>query len=153
MVFRKPSLLLCRMAEPIYTVASDGETTGEDKQQYPFPDLAVGIDIGTSKCSVAIWNGSRVELLRNTRNQKSMRSYVLFKDVEDPSGGISEELPHSDHEIFSGSAVFNMKRLVGRVDSDPIVHASKTLPFLVQTLDIGAVCCSPGEQSLAINHT
>lgn len=124
------------MAEPIYTVASDSETTGDDKQQYPFPDLAVGIDIGTSKCSVAIWNGSRVELLRNTRNQKSMRSYVIFKD-EAPSGGISEELPHSEQEIYSGSAVFNMKRLVGRIDTDPVVHASKTLPFLVQTLDIG----------------
>lgn len=124
------------MAEPIYTVASDSETTGEEKQQHPFPDVAVGIDLGTSKCSVAIWNGSRVELLRNTRSQKLMRSYVMFKD-EAPSGGISEELPHSEQEIYSGSAVFNMKRLIGRVDTDPVVHASKTLPFLVQTLDIG----------------
>ncbi|ONK59651.1 uncharacterized protein A4U43_C08F8870 [Asparagus officinalis] len=124
------------MAEPVYTVASDSETTGEDKHQPPFPDLAVGIDIGTSKCSVGIWNGSRVELLRNTRNQKLMRSYVMFKD-EAPSGGISEELPHSEQEIFSGGAVFNMKRLIGRIDTDPVVRASKTLPFLVQTLDIG----------------
>nr|QBS00781.1 HSP70 [Agave sisalana] len=124
------------MAEPIYTVASDSETTGEDKLLSSFPDLAIGIDIGTSKCSVAIWNGSKVELLRNTRNQKSLRSYVMFKD-EAPSGGISEELPHNEQDIFSGGAVFNMKRLVGRMDTDPVVHASKTLPFLVQTLDIG----------------
>nr|AIZ68151.1 heat shock 70 kDa protein 8 isoform X1 [Albuca bracteata] len=124
------------MAEPIYTVISDSETTGEDKQQSSFPDLAIGIDIGTSQCSVAIWNGSRVELLRNTRNQKSMRSYVMFKD-EVPSGGISEELPHTDQDILSGGAIFNVKRLIGRIDTDPVVHTSKTLPFLVQTLDIG----------------
>ncbi|MQM07253.1 hypothetical protein Taro_040091 [Colocasia esculenta] len=127
--------IITEMAEQPYTVASDSETSHDDKQS-SFPDLALGIDIGTSKCSVAIWNGSHVELLRNTRNQKLMRSYVLFRD-EIPTGGVSEELPHDDQEIFSGSAVFNMKRLIGRVDTDPVVHASKSLPFLVQTLDIG----------------
>ncbi|XP_072982094.1 heat shock 70 kDa protein 8 isoform X4 [Typha latifolia] len=125
------------MAEQFYTVASDSETTGNDKAQSSFANVAIGIDIGTSKCSVAVWNGARVELLRNTRNQKLMRSYVMFKD-DTPSGGVSQELGHDEGEIFSGSAIFNMKRLIGRMDTDPVVHASKSLPFLVQTLDIGA---------------
>ncbi|XVF38204.1 hypothetical protein REPUB_Repub20aG0080100 [Reevesia pubescens] len=123
------------MAEPAYTVASDSETTGEEKSSSTFPEIAIGIDIGTSQCSVAIWNGSQVELLKNTWNQKLMRSYVTFKD-EIPSGGVSNQLSH-EHEMLSGAAIFNMKRLVGRVDTDPVVHASKSLPFLVQTLDIG----------------
>lgn len=123
------------MADPTYTVASDSETTGDEKASSPFPELAIGIDIGTSQCSVAFWNGSQVELLRNTRNQKLMRSYVTFKD-ESLAGGVSNQLSH-EHEMLSGAAVFNMKRLIGRVDTDPIVHASKNLPFLVQTLDIG----------------
>lgn len=124
------------MAEQFYTVASDSETTGEDKAQTPLPNLAIGIDIGTSKCSVAVWNGTQVELLRNTRNQKLMRSYVMFKD-DLPSGGVSEETAHDEKDILSGSAIFNMKRLIGRMDTDQVVHASKTLPFLIQTLDIG----------------
>ncbi|MBA0651619.1 hypothetical protein Goklo_018928, partial [Gossypium klotzschianum] len=74
------------MAEPAYTVASDSETTGEEKSSSAFPEIAIGIDIGTSQCSVAVWNGSQVELLKNTRNQKLMRSYVTFKD-DIPSGG------------------------------------------------------------------
>ncbi|XP_011026359.1 PREDICTED: heat shock 70 kDa protein 8-like isoform X2 [Populus euphratica] len=123
------------MAEPQYTVASDSETTGEEKSSSAFPETAIGIDIGTSQCSVAVWNGSQVELLKNTRNQKLMRSYVTFKD-EVPSGGVSNQLSH-EYEILSGAAIFNMKRLIGRVDTDPVVHASKRLPFLVQTLDIG----------------
>ncbi|XVE81606.1 hypothetical protein DITRI_Ditri15bG0078600 [Diplodiscus trichospermus] len=123
------------MAEPAYTVASDSETTGEEKSSSAFPEIAIGIDIGTSQCSIAIWNGSQVELLKNTRNQKLMRSYVTFKD-EIPSGGVSNQLSH-EHEMLSGAAIFNMKRLIGRVDTDPVVHASKSLPFLVQTLDIG----------------
>ncbi|XP_030465921.1 heat shock 70 kDa protein 8 [Syzygium oleosum] len=123
------------MAEPAYTVASDSENTGEEKTSSAFPEIAIGVDIGTSQCSVAVWNGSQVELLKNTRNQKLMRSYVMFKD-EIPSGGVSSQLSH-EHEILSGAAIFNMKRLIGRVDTDPVVHASKSLPFLVQTLDIG----------------
>ena len=123
------------MAEPAYTVASDSETTGEEKSSSAFPEIAIGIDVGTSKCSVAVWNGSEVELLKNTRNQKMMRSYVTFKD-DIPSGGVSNQLSH-EHEMLSGAAIFNMKRLIGRVDTDPVVHSSKSLPFLVQTLDIG----------------
>lgn len=76
-----------------------------------------------------------MELLKNTRNQKIMQSYVNFKD-DIPTGGVSSQLTH-EHEILYGSAIFNIKRLIGRVDTDPVVHASKSLPFLVQTLDIG----------------
>lgn len=123
------------MAEPAYTVASDSETTGEEKSSSTFPEIAIGIDIGTSQCRVAVWNGSQVGLLKNTRNQKIMRSYVTFKD-DTPSGGVSSQLSH-EHELLSGATIFNMKRLIGRDDTDPVVHSSKNLPFLVQTLDIG----------------
>ncbi|KAI4342752.1 hypothetical protein MLD38_027337 [Melastoma candidum] len=123
------------MAQAAYTVASDSENTGEGNTSMTFPEIAIGIDVGTSHCSVAVWNGSEVEILRNARNQKMMRSYVLFKD-DTPSGGVSSQLSH-EQEITSGSAIFNVKRLIGRVDSDPVVQSCKTLPFLVQTLDVG----------------
>lgn len=123
------------MAESAYTVVSDSETTGEEKSPSAFPEVAIGIDIGTSQCSVAVWSGSQIELLKNTRNQKIMRSYVTFKD-DVPSGGVSNQLSH-EQEMLTGAAIFNMKRLIGRVDTDPVVHASKSLPFLVQTLNIG----------------
>lgn len=123
------------MAEQAYTVASDSETTGEEKISSAFPEIAIGIDIGTSQCSVAVWNGTQVELLKNTRNQKMMRSFVTFKD-EIPSGGVSNQVSN-ELDILSGAAIFNMKRLIGRVDTDPVVHASKSLPFLVHTMNIG----------------
>ncbi|VYS54179.1 unnamed protein product [Arabidopsis thaliana] len=125
------------MAEAAYTVASDSENTGEEKSSSSpsLPEIALGIDIGTSQCSIAVWNGSQVHILRNTRNQKLIKSFVTFKD-EVPAGGVSNQLAH-EQEMLTGAAIFNMKRLVGRVDTDPVVHASKNLPFLVQTLDIG----------------
>ncbi|KAL6188771.1 hypothetical protein ACLB2K_040162 [Fragaria x ananassa] len=123
------------MAEAAYTVASDSETSREEKFSFTFPETTIGIDIGTSQCRVAIWNGSQVEILKNSRNVKMMSSYVTFKDGT-PSGEISNPLS-TDHEMLSGAAIFNMKRLIGRDDTDPVVHSSKSLPFLVQTLDIG----------------
>lgn len=125
------------MAEAAYTVASDSENTGEEKSSSSpsLPEIALGIDIGTSQCSISVWNGSQVHILRNTRNQKLIKSFVTFKD-EVPAGGVSNQLAH-EQEMLTGAAIFNMKRLVGRVDTDPVVHASKNLPFLVQTLDIG----------------
>uniref|UniRef100_A0A7N0TKK9 Heat shock protein 70 n=1 Tax=Kalanchoe fedtschenkoi TaxID=63787 RepID=A0A7N0TKK9_KALFE len=139
------------MAEPAYTVASDSETIGEEKSPAQ-PDIAIGIDIGTSQCSVAFWNGSEVELLKNSRNQKTMRTYVSFKD-ENPSAGVTNQLNH-EKDLFTGSAIFNLKRLIGRVDTDPVVHASKTLPFLVQTLDIEALITlyEGDEDKLDKNH-
>ncbi|XP_075524515.1 heat shock 70 kDa protein 8-like [Primulina tabacum] len=122
------------MVEPEYTVASDSEITEEENSFPPYPELAIGIDIGTSQSSVAIWNGSDVELLGNRRKQKFLRFYVNFKD-DIPASSKSNHLSHG-FEKLSGAAIFNMKRLVGRVDTDPIVHARKSLSFLVQTLDI-----------------
>ena len=51
--------------------------------------------------------------------------------------GISVETSNDEQEILSGNANFNVKRLIGRMDIDPVVHNSKKLPYMVQTLDIG----------------
>ncbi|KAF5761353.1 putative Heat shock protein 70 family [Helianthus annuus] len=126
------------MSEEVgYTVASDSETTATKEETEI--EIAIGIDIGTCQCSLAVWNGSEVELIRNTRNQKLMKSYVTFRDQSpSPVGGVTNQLSH-EYEMLSGSSIFNMKRLIGRLDTDPIVHqASNTLPFLIQTLGIGA---------------
>ncbi|KAI5423473.1 hypothetical protein KIW84_046434 [Lathyrus oleraceus] len=64
-----------------------------------------------------------------------MESFVTFKD-EVPSSGVIKPLSN-EQEMLYGDTIFNMKRLIGRVDTDPVVRASKYLPFLVQTLDIG----------------
>ncbi|KAF2285385.1 hypothetical protein GH714_003403 [Hevea brasiliensis] len=123
------------MAKAQYTVAlaSNSETTGEEKSSSAFSEIAIGIDIGT-QCNVAVCNGSQVKLLKNTRIEKLMRPYVSFK--EDTPGGVSKQLSHK-HEILYGATIFNIKRLIGRVLTDPVVHACKSHPFLVQTFDIG----------------
>ncbi|MBA0768419.1 hypothetical protein Gotri_017221 [Gossypium trilobum] len=123
------------MAEPEYTVESECETTEEGKSSSASSEVVIGIDIGTSQCSVAVWNGSEVELLKNTRNQPLIRFDVpVGNDI--PLGEVNYHLSRK-HERLSGASILNMKRLIGRVDTDRIVHASKNFPFLVQTLDVG----------------
>ncbi|PPD66715.1 hypothetical protein GOBAR_DD36406 [Gossypium barbadense] len=67
------------MAETAYTMEPDCETT-EEKSSSAFPEIAIGIDIGTSECSVTVWNGSQVELLKNTRNEPLICSDVPLND-------------------------------------------------------------------------
>jgi len=66
------------MPESAYIVTSGSEATGEEKSS-TFFEIAIGIDLGTSQCSIAVWSGFRVELLKNTRNEKIMKLYVTFK--------------------------------------------------------------------------
>lgn len=124
------------MAEELYTVAYDSETSADERAKPVPTDIAIGIDIGTSKCSFAIWKGAGVELLQNTQNRRTVPSHVLFSD-EMPSEGFSYEVPRSGAEILSGGEAFSMKRLIGRVDTDPVVKSGHLLPFMVQTFGIG----------------
>uniref|UniRef100_A0A0C9S566 TSA: Wollemia nobilis Ref_Wollemi_Transcript_21746_2457 transcribed RNA sequence n=1 Tax=Wollemia nobilis TaxID=56998 RepID=A0A0C9S566_9CONI len=127
------------MTEPeaAYTVASDNEAASDDAEPtIPFVETAIGIDFGTFQCRLAAWKDSKVELLHNLEGHRMMPSFVLFKG-DTPSSGISLETSYNQQELLSGSAVFNVKRLVGRMDTDPVVHDSKNLPFMVETLDIG----------------
>lgn len=124
-------------AETAYTVASDNEAVSDDVEHpIPFVETAIGIDVGTFQCRVALWKDSKIELLQNPRGLKMMPSYVLFMG-DSPSSGISAETSNDEQELLSGNAIFNVKRLIGRMDTDPVVHKSKKLPFMVQTLDIG----------------
>eukprot|EP00250_Pteridium_aquilinum_P010871 c19686_g1_i1 orf=120-1862(+) len=120
-----------------YIVASDGEpAAGEDSEESASSvHVAVGIDLGSSSCSVAVWRDSRVEVLENPLGLKRMASHVLFKgDV--PCSGVSAAI--SDADLCSGSAICLAKCLVGRVDTDQVVQSFRNSSFLVETLDIGA---------------
>ncbi|XP_004508435.1 heat shock 70 kDa protein 8-like [Cicer arietinum] len=84
------------------------------------PEVAIGIGIGTSPCSVSVWNGSQVEVLKDTINEMIKRSCETFKE-------------HDDDE----ATILKMKHLIDIIVSDPIVHnASTNFPFLVHALDI-----------------
>eukprot|EP00249_Psilotum_nudum_P023901 c29023_g2_i1 orf=261-1991(+) len=123
------------MGDPAYTVASDTEAGVDDvDSQPPFVELALGVDIGTSHCSVGVWRDGSLEVLPNAHGVRRFPSHVFFKGGT-PASGVSTAL--TDQQLLSGGAIFNVKRLVGRMDTDHVVQMSKNYPFLVQTLGIG----------------
>ncbi|CAI9771573.1 unnamed protein product [Fraxinus pennsylvanica] len=62
-------------------------TTGKEKSSpassevtpSPSPEIAIGIDIGTSQLRVAIWKDSQMELLRDERDH-NIKSYFSFNE-------------------------------------------------------------------------
>ncbi|GLJ40105.1 hypothetical protein SUGI_0821490 [Cryptomeria japonica] len=118
-------------------VLLDPNATDDDVEGgTPFVEMAIEIDVGTCECRVAVWRDSKVELLQNRGGQRMMPSYVLFRG-NTPSIGVSSDVPyHQPLELFSESATFNVKRLIGRMDMDLVVHNSKNFPFMIETLAI-----------------
>ncbi|KAK9146663.1 hypothetical protein Sjap_006566 [Stephania japonica] len=88
------------MAEPEYNMEPDSESE-ETKPGTPvYRDPALGIDIGTSQCRVAVWNGFGVELLKNARNETAMRSYVTFEAQDIKSvGSLRIAVQHAIHQL------------------------------------------------------
>jgi len=78
---------------------------------------------------------------------------VTFKD-EALSSGVISELSR-ERELLFGDTIFNVKRLIGRVDTAPIVvRASKNLPFLVhQGHWRSPLCCRISEQYMEIHQS
>ncbi|KAJ7549038.1 hypothetical protein O6H91_07G037500 [Diphasiastrum complanatum] len=124
-------------ADTAYTVASDSEVTGElyPDRSISSVETAVGIDVGTSRSSIAIWRDGIVELFPGALGQKRLLSHILFR--ADAAAGVSSLGAATDEELWSGKAIFNMRRLIGRMDTDPVIRRSMHYPFLLQSLDIG----------------
>ncbi|KAL5064834.1 hypothetical protein RYX36_026571 [Vicia faba] len=115
----------------------DSETTGEKKLR----PITIGIDISTWPRCVAVWNGIQVKLFSNASNKMIMKANEPFKHPGPSVGAITTSevslSPGQQHDMLLKATIYNMRRMIGRIDTDPVIQASKNLPFLVQTLDIG----------------
>ncbi|CAJ2634690.1 unnamed protein product [Trifolium pratense] len=117
--------------EYIVTMASDSETTDE-VNLLPPPEIPIGIDIGTWPCCVAVWNGSDFDLYSNETDENIMKSGETFKFVSSSILISTSEVSLSQdqvHDMSYEATIYNMRRLIGRIDTDPVVHASKNFPL------------------------
>ncbi|PIL28300.1 transporter [Ganoderma sinense ZZ0214-1] len=89
---------------------------------------AIGIDLGTTNCRVAVWHKERVEIIPNDQGNPSTPSYVAFTDTDCLIGDVAK----TQAALNPRNTVFNVKRLIGRSFSDPEVQADiKHFPFSV----------------------
>uniref|UniRef100_A0A914PTC0 Uncharacterized protein n=1 Tax=Panagrolaimus davidi TaxID=227884 RepID=A0A914PTC0_9BILA len=92
---------------------------------------AVGIDLGMSRCCVAVNRKDRFELVAlENSGDRQLPSHISFKE-EDPICG---QLVVNQMQSYANSTVFDIKRIIGRNFKD--VQIDATWPFEVIETDI-----------------
>ncbi|AES91211.2 putative Heat shock protein 70 family [Medicago truncatula] len=99
----------------------------EENSSPPLPEITLGIDIGRSPCCVSVWNGSRVEIWKESINEMIKRYFETFDHVFTDGASSSNVSLSQAHE----DAVSNLKDLISA-----LFNESANFPFLMHTLDI-----------------
>ncbi|XP_020231935.1 probable mediator of RNA polymerase II transcription subunit 37c [Cajanus cajan] len=93
-------------------------------------EWAVGIDLGTTYSCVAVWQEQhcRVEVIHNDQGNRTTPSCVAFTDNQRLIGNAAKNQAATNPT----NTVFDVKRLIGRRYSDPIIENDLRLwPFKV----------------------
>ena len=92
-------------------------------------DLAIGIDLGTTFCCVAVFRAGSVEVIANDHGNRITPSTVAFTSKERLVG----ETAQFQRLLDPANVIYNAKRFIGRMFEDPVVQENKTkFPFKFQ---------------------
>ncbi|KDO17175.1 hypothetical protein SPRG_17185, partial [Saprolegnia parasitica CBS 223.65] len=72
--------------------------------------VVIGIDLGTTTCSVGVWRHGQVEMVRNDNGNLSTPSCVAFTDA----GRLVGDFAKSQAPRNAPNTVFNIMRIIGR---------------------------------------
>jgi len=89
----------------------------------------IGIDLGTTYSAVGIWQNGKVEIIANDQGNRTTPSWVSFSETGERLIGESAK---SQAVSNQQNTFYDVKRLIGRNFSDPIVQKEmKAMPFKV----------------------
>jgi len=91
-------------------------------------NTAIGIDLGTTYCCVAVYKNDMVNIIPNDQGKFTTPSYVAFTDKERLVGDAAK----NQVDINPENTIFDIKRLIGRKYNDYSVKSDiKHFPFNV----------------------
>ena len=82
---------------------------------------AIGIDLGTTYCCVAVWNNGKVEVIANDQGNRITPSKVAYTKKERLVGESAE----IEQTLEPHNVIHNSKRFIGRKFSDPLIENNK----------------------------
>ena len=91
-------------------------------------EIAIGIDLGTTYSCVAVFRNNAIEIISNSQGNRTTPSWVSFSDSERLIG----ESAKNESISNPTRTIFDVKRLMGRKFSDPVVQKEiLNFPFKV----------------------
>ena len=94
----------------------------------------VGIDLGTTRSCVAVWDGTQVHVIANESGDNTTPSWVCYPDVGQRRVGKAAERAGTK---YASSVIYHSKRLIGCKYGQTVVEDAKALRWPFKVVDQG----------------
>ncbi|CAG7716700.1 unnamed protein product, partial [Allacma fusca] len=97
---------------------------------------AIGIDLGTTYCCVAVYRNEEIDVVPNSVGKNTTPSYVVFKEEEIIVGNTAKDKAYLNPQ----ETIYDVKRMCGRhFDEEKIQKLRKYWPFTIVKGDDGKI--------------